>query len=268
MASQTHKLLRTLRANKPAFGAWLTLPGAFNARTVAQASPHLSWVAIDCEHGLTSLHPGVAESVLAVTGVTGGPSPLVRVPATGASTGTSWQIKYALDAGAHGIIVPMVGTADKAREIVADSRFAPRGRRGFGSPHTPGVWSLSAAEYIQAATEDVLVIIQIETQEAVHNLEQIATVDGVDVLFIGPYDLSLSLGYTPPAPDVHPEVEKVIQRILTVGHQSGKKVAIYCTSGAAAAKRAQEGFDLVNVVTDSGAISEFVSTNLAVAAGV
>jgi 4-hydroxy-2-oxoheptanedioate aldolase len=85
------------------------LPGSFNARTVAQSSPNLSWIVIDCEHGLTSLQPGTAESIQAIQGIgAGAPSPIVRIPATGIGAETGWQIKYALDAGARGVLVPMV----------------------------------------------------------------------------------------------------------------------------------------------------------------
>lgn len=106
----SHTLIKAFKASKPAYGAWLMLPGTFVARTVAEASPHLSWVMIDCEHGLTSLQHGAAEVIQAIQGVQGGngPSPIVRVPATGASASTSWQIKYALDSGARGVLVPMV----------------------------------------------------------------------------------------------------------------------------------------------------------------
>lgn len=103
-------LLAAFKAKKPAFGAWLTTGGLFQVRTVAQASPHLSWIMIDCEHGLIPLVPGAAESIAAIHGASpkGGPSAVVRIPATGVSTSTSWQIKYALDAGARGVLVPMV----------------------------------------------------------------------------------------------------------------------------------------------------------------
>ena len=105
----THSLLRAFKSNKPAFGAWVMLPGAFNARTVARSSPNLSWIVIDCEHGLTSLQPGTAKSIQAIQGIgAGAPSSIVRIPATGISAETGWQIKYALDAGARGILVPMV----------------------------------------------------------------------------------------------------------------------------------------------------------------
>ena len=118
MASQA--LLRLFQAKKPAFGAWLTLPCNFTARTIAQASPHLSWIVIDCEHGLISLVPGAAEAVTAIQGAAvlspppnglgggEGPTPIVRIPATGISASTSWQIKHALDSGASGVMVPLV----------------------------------------------------------------------------------------------------------------------------------------------------------------
>ncbi|EPQ54888.1 Phosphoenolpyruvate/pyruvate domain-containing protein [Gloeophyllum trabeum ATCC 11539] len=223
----THKLLTALKSSTPALGAWLTLPGAIYARTVAQASPHLSWLVIDCEHGLISLNPGAAETISAIEG--SGPNPpssIIRIPATGisgADTGLGWQIKYALDAGARGIMVPMVGSAARAKEIVAEARFPPVGRRGFGSPYTHGIWNLSAGDYLGSANNSVQVWCQIESQEGMQNLEEIAAVDGIDALFIGPYDLSISHGLPPPSPDPHPEAEKLIQRIKEVAHKAGKR---------------------------------------------
>ncbi|KAG6826466.1 hypothetical protein H0H92_015678 [Tricholoma furcatifolium] len=240
-------LLNAFEANKPAFGVWLTSGGLFQARTVSQASPHLSWVVIDCEHGIIPLVPGAAENVAAIHGAVpkDGPSALVRIPATGVSGSTSWQIKYALDAGARGVIVPMISTPERAREVVADSRFPPVGRRGFGSPYTHGNWGVSVPEYLNTANDNISVMVQIETEEAVRNVNEIAAVEGIDVLFIGPYDLSISLGYPTPNPDPHPDVERIVQRILQAAHGAGKKCAIYCSSGTQAAKRAAEGFDMV-----------------------
>ena len=109
--AHAHLLLRAFRASKPAFGAWLTLPGALNARVAASASPHLSWVLIDCEHGMTGLHPGANESISAIAALgPDAPSTIVRIPATGACADASaaWQIKYVLDQGARGVLVPMV----------------------------------------------------------------------------------------------------------------------------------------------------------------
>ncbi|KIL64774.1 hypothetical protein M378DRAFT_77809 [Amanita muscaria Koide BX008] len=263
----SHSLLKAFQSGKTAFGAGLTLQGYFHARTVAQSSPHLSWVMIDCEHGLVSLNPGAAESVSGIiaskVNVQGGhPSALVRIPATGDSDSTSWQIKNALDAGAHGVLVPMVSTPEKAEEIAAFSRFPPIGKRGLGSPFAHGTWGLSNMEYLQEANNNVLVMVQIETKGGVQNVEKIAAVDGIDALFIGPYDLSISLGYPPPSPDPHPDVEQVIQRILKAAHSAGKKCAMFCTSGSQAAKRAKEGFDMINVTSDTESMSEAISAHL------
>jgi hypothetical protein len=146
----THPLLTAFRANKPAFGAWLSAAGIFHARTVAQASPHISWIIIDCEHGLIPLVPGAAESVTAIRGAVqgGGPSAIVRIPATGVSSSTSWQIKYALDAGASGILVPLVGgfpcysnasTADEAVGLYRRESQGDRRRLSFPSNWAPWI---------------------------------------------------------------------------------------------------------------------------------
>ncbi|KAF9524356.1 Pyruvate/Phosphoenolpyruvate kinase-like domain-containing protein [Crepidotus variabilis] len=266
----THALLNAFKSKTPAFGAWLTLPGAFHARTMAQASPHLSWIVIDCEHGLVPLIPGVAEAVSAIESAgnsTNAPpvSAIVRIPATGVTASSSWQIKHALDGGARGILVPLVSTADKAKEIISDARFPPVGRRGFGSPFTHGTWGVSAKEYLATSNESILVVVQIENREAVENVDSIAAVEGLDALFIGPYDLSISLGYPTPDPDPHPEVEKVIQKVLKATHNAGKKCAIFCSTGEQAAIRAKEGFDMINVTTDTGAMTEGISRHLAAA---
>ncbi|OCH87058.1 Phosphoenolpyruvate/pyruvate domain-containing protein [Obba rivulosa] len=266
----THPLLHAFRSSKPAFGVWVTLPGVFNARTVAASSPHLSWLAIDCEHGMTPLHGGAAESIQAIAGLgKNAPSTIVRIPATGACADGSanWQIKYVLDAGARGVVVPMVSSAAQAKSVVAAARFPPAGIRGFGSPFTQTTWGMSAAEYLSCANESVLVLVQIETAEAVQNLQEILSVDGLDGVFIGPFDLSLSLGFPVPSPEPHPEVEKVIQDIKNAAHAKGKKCAFYCTSGSQAARRAKEGFDMINVTSDSGAMTDSLARGLAEAVG-
>ncbi|KAI0746635.1 Phosphoenolpyruvate/pyruvate domain-containing protein [Daedaleopsis nitida] len=275
-APLAHPLLQAFRASKPAFGAWLTLPGTLSARAAAAASPHLSWVAIDCEHGMVALNPGAGELVHAIAGLgPAAPSAIVRVPATGACAdapgggSAGWQIKYALDAGARGVVVPMVNTRAQAAAIVAAARFPPQGVRGFGNPFTQLAWGpgVSASDYLARANDAVLVLLQIETRDGVQNLEEILSVDGVDGVFIGPYDLSLAHGFPPPSPDPHPEVEKLIQQILATSHAKNKKCAIYCISGKQAAKRAKEGFDMINVTSDSGAMTDGLSRHLADAVG-
>jgi len=266
----SHPLLQAFQASKPAFGAWLTFPGPWVARTAALASPHLSWLVIDCEHGLTSLQPNAAETIAAVAGLgSNAPSMLVRIPATGACADGSatWQIKYVLDAGARGIVVPMISTAAQARSVVSAARFPPKGTRGFGSPFTQASWGISVSEYLKNANDSILVFGQIETRDGVENLDDILATDGLDGVLIGPYDLSLSLGHSPPSPDPVPAVEETIQKILKAAHQAHKKCAIFCTSGEQAAQRAKEGFDMINVTSDSGAMAESISRHVATAVG-
>jgi len=267
-----HALINSLKANRPAFGAWLTLPSPLVGRTIALASPHISWVCIDCEHGLTNLHSTsgstLFETIASISpSPTSGPSTIVRIPATGFSSSTSWQIKLALDAGARGVMIPMVGTAEKAKEIVQDCRFPPVGRRGFGSPVTHTVWGVTAGEYLNTANDSVLVMVQIETKEGMQNVDAIAAVEGIDVLFIGPYDLSLSHSYPPPSPDPVPEVETLIQNIKAAAKKHGKYCAIYCSSAEQAARRAADGFDMINVTSDVGALTESIAKSFAVATG-
>jgi len=282
---EAHPLLAAFQSKKPALGAWLMLPGILHARFVSQASEHLDWVLIDSEHGLTNLQ-SASESILAIETARGGksgPSPLVRIPATGkdVENGSSWQIKHALDAGARGVVVPMVSTASQARAVASLARF-PKvasntsqtqgttslpGMRGFGSPVPQSIWNTSSSDYFATAGDNIIVLVQIETREAVENIEEIASVDGVDVLFIGPFDLSLSLGRPTPSPDPHPDVEEVIQNIKRIGQKAGKKCAIFCTNGEQASKRREEGWDMINVMIDHNALQESISHHLSVAAG-
>lgn len=120
----SHRLLQAFKSNAPAFGAWITFPGTWAARTVSLASPHLSWILLDSEHGLTPLQPGAAETVATVSGLgSQAPSVIVRIPATGACADGSatWQIKYVLDAGAKGVLVPMVSRF-RARSGMEDTK--------------------------------------------------------------------------------------------------------------------------------------------------
>lgn len=131
------------------------------------------------------LHPGAAETVHAISSTRYAPSSIVRIPSTGVSSSTSWQIKYALDAGAQGVIVPMVSTAEKAKEVVQDSKFAPLGRRGWGNPFTHDVWQQKPSEYLDSANANILTMVQIESQEAIQNAKSIAQIDGIGETTVG-----------------------------------------------------------------------------------
>jgi 4-hydroxy-2-oxoheptanedioate aldolase len=181
------------------------------------------------------------ESVAAIASC--GASPIVRIPAN-----EGWMVKRALDSGAHGIVVPLLYTAEDARTLVQSAKFPPVGRRGYGSPFTMGSFAvqgdLSGLEYLQNANESLLTIVQIETKEAFKNLDEIAKVEGIDVLFIGPWDLGNNLGY-PVTDEFAPELKAAIAKILEVAKANGKKAGIYCTGGEMAKMYADHGFDMV-----------------------
>ncbi|PYH92064.1 Phosphoenolpyruvate/pyruvate domain-containing protein [Aspergillus ellipticus CBS 707.79] len=251
----------SLQGPGPALGFWLTLPSAALVKTILHGPSGLnsrfSWVLVDAEHGLITDRE-YYELCNAVASE--GASPVVRVPAA-----EEWMIKRALDAGAHGIVTPMCHTAKDAAQIVRSSKYPPLGTRGYGpmfAPHAfPGV--ASGPEYDEGSQTGVTVIVQIESRSGVENVEEIAAVDGIDVLFIGPFDLSKNMGVVRGGP----EHEAAIQRVLKAARAAGKKAAIFCTDGQDARERVQQGFDMVSVNTDVGVIRAGMLGELKVAAG-
>ncbi|CAK7567710.1 MAG: hypothetical protein SEPTF4163_005678 [Sporothrix epigloea] len=246
-----------------AFGFWLTFPSSAVARTILRsaATSHkgrYSWVLIDAEHGLISDRDyyELASAIAAE-----GASPIIRVP-----WAEEWMIKRALDSGAHGVLTPMCHTAEDAKKIVAFSKYPGQGgSRGYGPLFAfhafPGV--ASGDDYDKSADSNLLVAVQIESRQGVENVEAIAAVSGLDVLLIGPFDLALQMGVVRGGE----EHEAAIQSTLAACKKHGKKAAIFCTSGEQAAQRAAQGFDMVSVTTDVGAIGEMMTKQLGVANG-
>ncbi|OQU98391.1 hypothetical protein CLAIMM_04185 isoform 2 [Cladophialophora immunda] len=192
-------------------------------------------------------------------------SPIVRIPAN-----EGWMVKRALDAGAHGIIVPLLYSVDDAKRLVQTAKFPPYGKRGFGSPFSMGAFDgkgdLSGFDYMNNANENLLTIVQIETKEALDCVEEIAKVDGIDVLFIGPWDLGNNIGY-PVKGDFSPELKEAIARILKAAQAAGKKSGIYCPSGEVARQYADMGFQMISVVNDMTAVPVFMAESLSKAKG-
>ncbi|KAJ5723181.1 hypothetical protein N7488_001216 [Penicillium malachiteum] len=244
--SFTTAIKSSLQGPTPAFGFWLTLPSAAVAKTILHGSSgsktSFSWVLVDAEHGLISDHH-YYELVNAIGSENA--SPIIRVPCA-----EEWMIKRALDAGAHGIMTPMCHSEVDAANIVKYTKYPPVGTRGYGpmfAPHSmPNVEP--GSQYDDGANDGITVAVQIESRPGVENVEKIAAVPGIDVLFIGPFDLAKQMGVT----RCGEEHEAAIQRILTAAHASGKKAAIFCTDGNDARARAEQGFDMISVITDVG----------------
>ncbi|GKT54921.1 HpcH/HpaI aldolase/citrate lyase family protein [Colletotrichum tofieldiae] len=201
-----------------------------------------------------------AVPAIAATGV----SPVVRLPDM-----QGWMVKRALDCGAHGILVPLLRTAQEAKDLVQAAKFPPWGRRGFGSPLAMERFSPapSMTEYLQQANDSLLTMVQIETKEALESVEDIAAVEGIDVLFIGPFDLGNNIGHPVINGIIKKELSDAIDRVLEATHKAGKKAGIFCTSGEQSKVFADKGFDMISVATDYTALQFTLSESLSIARG-
>lgn len=236
------------------------LPGANLSRTIAR-TPDLDWICVDTEHGNIS-DDGMHECVAAIAAC--GVSPVVRVP-----EGQHWMIKRALDAGAHGIMVPLVRSVEDAQNVAKFSKFPPTGTRGLGSPFSMEKFSpeISQMQYFQEANEATIVILQIETASALEQVKDIAAVPGIDALLVGPYDLGNSIGHPVLKAEYDPELKDAISKIHEAAQAAGKYSAIYCGSGEQARSYADQGFNMVNVLNDVVALKKSFGEAFEVAMG-
>ncbi|KAM6518995.1 hypothetical protein FALCPG4_012652 [Fusarium falciforme] len=245
------RLLNALRADSGPIMTFLGLPSSRTAQLVA--STDLDGIIIDCEHGHIS-DDSMHNSITAISSQ--GVSPLVRIRMTHADL-----IKRALDAGAHGIVVPMVNTADDARAVVQNAKFPPQGIRGQGSAFPGFALGIDIPTYMKTANETLITCLQIESKLGVENVDAICAVPGVDMLFIGPNDLALSvLGYVP-AKGGEPEFVEAIEKIVSAAKKHGKWVGRLSNDGASA-KKHLEVFDTVALGYDVRAIQNWYRAEL------
>ena len=157
-------------------------------------------------------------------------------------------MRRVLDVGAHGIMMPMVNTPEEARYIIDAVKFPPLGVRGMNSGRGPR-WG-AYPDYIKEANDALFTIFQIETKEAIENLDEIAAIEGSDVLFIGTGDLSLDMGH--PGDLKNPEVMAAIDKVLEACAKYNKIPGIVTSSPEAAAERIRQGFKIVSIMNDLG----------------
>jgi 4-hydroxy-2-oxoheptanedioate aldolase len=224
-------------ADRAALGAWLTIASGFSAEIMAHAG--FDWACVDMQHGVIDY----AQMVVMLQAMSETPvTPLVRVP---------WNepgiIGKSLDAGARGVIVPMVNSTEDAERAVRACRYAPVGSRSYGPLRAN--YSVGF-DYYDGANADVLCIVMIETREAVADVDAILSVPGIDAVYIGPADLSITLGL-PPAPDHDaPVFTDAIERILESCLAHGVVPGI-AGNQRTAPKRVAQGFRLVEVASDA-----------------
>ena len=197
-----------LRAGRVVVGTWLTLGHSQVAEILAISG--FQFIVVDMEHSVVDLSalPSLFQAMEVHDVV-----PLVRVGENHRAL-----IKRVMDAGAYGVIVPMVNTAADARAAVEAVRYPPRGKRGVGLARAQG-FGTTFDEYVRNVSDEALVVVQIEHEKAVENLEEILGVEGVDAFIVGPYDLSASMGV--PGDLARPEVQRALERIREVGRRMG-----------------------------------------------
>lgn len=222
-----------MRAGSAVVGCWINLFDKLASEIVGQAG--YDFAMIDLEHG-----PGDVMGAISVMQALGPGCPaLVRVP----GNDPLW-IKRVLDAGAEGVMVPSVNSREEAEAAAAACHYAPRGMRGMAAVIVRAAnYGADWQDYVRRIEEDVLVICQVETGTAVANAAEIAAAGDVDLLFIGPFDLSASMGYLG-EPD-HPEVRAAIAGVEAATKDAGKLLGGIATPGRGAAELLDAGYDLI-----------------------
>lgn len=195
-------------------GSWITLGHSGIAEIIARAG--YDWIVVDMEHSVIAIDTaGELIRVIDLCGV----APLVRLTSNHPD-----QIKRLMDAGAHGIVVPMVNSADDAARAVAAVRYAPEGSRGVGLARAQG-YGVSFKDYFEWQKHNAVVIVQIEHRDALAELDAILTVPGVDGFIVGPYDLSCSMGI--PGQFEHPDFIAALNTILEAGRRLGVPAGLH-----------------------------------------
>ena len=225
-------------AGKATVNGWLSIPSPFTAEMLAHTG--FDSLTVDMQHGLVDY--GAAVTMLQAVSTTD-VVPMARVPWLEAGT-----IQKLLDAGAYGIICPMVNTRAQAEELVSYCNYPPKGQRSFG-PIRAVVYA--GSDYGKHANNTILSIAMIETAEAISNLDAILSTPGLDGIYVGPADLSASLGETP---RLDPEVPRVLEAISTIIEAAKRHkvfAGIHCGSTAFAKRMHKDGFNFATLLSDS-----------------
>jgi 4-hydroxy-2-oxoheptanedioate aldolase len=241
----------------PILGSVLTFPTTIAAKLAARSG--LQWVLIDMEHSPHSAAQATEMCHAVLTASQGACLPIIRVP----SHGVEW-IKWALDSGAAGIVIPMVNTAEEMQAIINKALYPPRGARSWGPFHAP-FGSLDPKvgfpEYYQRAqSRDIAILPIIESREGAENVEEIMSIDGVTGVFIGPSDLRLSMGGVPsgPIPSTNEKVENewngAMDKIVATGKNLGKVVGSMGIGAEFCRKQTERGMDFLLASIDYNAL--------------
>ena len=233
-----NRLRQIWKTGGAAVNGWLSIPSSFSAETMA----HQGWdtLTIDLQHGMID-YPAMVPMLQAIS--TTSTVPIVRVP---------WLepgiLMKALDAGAYGLICPMVNSRDDAEKLVAWTHYAPAGTRSYG-PIRATLYG--GADYAQHANDEIVTFAMIETARALDQLDEILATEGLDAIYIGPADLSIALGCRPSFDDLEPAAAQAVDHILDRAKAHGVIAGIHNGSPEAALARIAKGFQFVTISSDA-----------------
>jgi len=249
---------RALAAGSVVLGTWLTASDPLVAERVAQSG--WDWLLIDREHGAVDLH--TAAAMMAAV-----PPSCPAVPVVRVLSHEPKSIGQALDAGAYGVLVPRVMDAEQAAAVVRAARYPPAGTRSVAGGRAPLAFGTDAATYFRRANDEVVVLVQIEHRDAVMEADAICAVDGVDGVFVGPSDLSASLGLDPGPDQRDPALVEACGQVAAAARRHGVAAGIMVSGLDGYRFWRGRGFTLFGVTSDVGFMTGAMRAFLASARG-
>lgn len=228
---------RLLKEGKPTFGTWLSLGDLYATRTLVRCG--FDWLTLDIEH--SPIDWSQAAMIFACIADAGG-VPLARVP-----KGNHDYIKRVLDAGAWGIVVPMVDTVEQAQIAIRAAKYPPQGNRSLGGGMHAMNFDASAGEYFQKANDEILVVLQTESPTGVANADQIYALPGVDAIFVGPVDLRANMRSSTGQESSDQEFEAMLARVVASGKKTGTPTGMHTMDVTSAQARVAQGMQFIAI---------------------
>ncbi|MEX2327175.1 MAG: aldolase/citrate lyase family protein [Pseudomonadales bacterium] len=243
-------VLRAWRDDKQTIGLWLSIDSTLTAESMARVG--FDWICLDMQHGMLDYND-IKVMLPAIS--TTDTIPFVRVP-----WNEPYEIMKVLDAGAYGVVVPLVNNREEAERAVAACRYPPDGNRSFG-PIRAAMYGGSG--YVNEANREIACIVMIETAEALENLDEIMSTPGVDAVYIGPADLAYALGLPQAGGDNDdPKHVEAVNRIFECCKKHGIAAGIH-TGGMEFTRRfLDQGFHMVTLATDNGLLGRMARSEL------
>jgi|694.fasta_scaffold00321_43 4-hydroxy-2-oxoheptanedioate aldolase len=243
---RTNRIKRLLKEGKPTFGTWLSLGDVFAARVMAKMG--YDWLTLDLEHAPVDMHQAsLVFGAIAESGCV----PLARVP-----QGSHDHIKRVLDAGAFGIVVPMVDTVEQAEIAIRAAKYPPVGNRSLGGSLSALNFDCSSGEYFKNANEEILVILQTESPRGITNAEAIYSLPGVDAIFVGPVDLRAQMRHSDGSEASEEKFQAALQLVVDIGKKTGTPTGMHVMDATSALLRAEQGMQFIAIGSELRMMTE------------